>query len=75
VRLALFVVPRLCQARFAASRLGGRCRRSQDGFRRAEGLTPDFARLHPGYLLKDADLNVEQENAWLLAEKIAEDNG
>jgi len=38
-----------CQARCAASRLGGRCRRTHDGFRRAAGLTPDFASLHPGY--------------------------
>ena len=30
---------------------GGRCRRTHDGFRRAEGLAPDFASLHPGYLL------------------------
>jgi putative transposase len=26
-------------------------KRPRDGFRRAEGLTPDFASLHPGYLL------------------------
>jgi REP element-mobilizing transposase RayT len=35
--------------RLVAGRLGGRCRRIHDGFRRAEGLIPDFAALHPGY--------------------------
>jgi hypothetical protein len=29
--------------------LGGRCRRTRDGFRRAQGLTSDSAALHPGY--------------------------
>ena len=45
LRLALFVVSRLCQARCAADRLSGRRRRSQDGFWRAEELTLDFASL------------------------------
>jgi hypothetical protein len=54
--LAIFVVSRVCQARSAASRLGGRRRRVLDGFRRTESLNPDFASLHPGYLVRSCGL-------------------